>query len=230
MSDVWVISYGELASRLVIAAVLGGLVGWERELNNSPAGFRTHILVSVGSTLIMLISIYGFSDFMSEPRVTFDPRRISAQVVSGIGFLGAGTILRQGVTVSGLTTAASLWVVAGIGLAVGTGFMFAAVVTTVIALVSLELLNRIETLMHKKRSLRIIHVTVIDEPGKLGELASCIAGQGGNVRKVKIEERDENTAAELDITFTIRVPEAVPMAEMLDHIRSIYGVKQVRTE
>ncbi|SFJ36972.1 MgtC/SapB family protein [Thermoflavimicrobium dichotomicum] len=230
MSDVWSISYGELALRLVVAAVLGGIVGWERELNNSPAGFRTHILVSVGSALIMLISIYGFSEFMQEPRVTFDPGRISAQVVSGIGFLGAGTILRQGVTVSGLTTAASLWVVAGIGLAVGTGFMFAAVLTTMIALISLELLNRIETGMLKKRSLCVIHVTVIDEPGKLGELASCIAEQGGNVRRVKIEERDKDVAEELDITFMVRLSERMAIAELLDQIRQIRGVKKVRSE
>src|SRR5690606_39922495 len=109
-----------------------------------PAGFRTHILVCLGSALIMLISIYGVSDFIKEENVRADPARLAAQVVSGIGFLGAGTILRHGLTVSGLTTAASLWVVAGIGLAVGAGYMFGAVLTTILTLVSLELLNRME--------------------------------------------------------------------------------------
>ncbi len=230
MTDVWTLSYEETALRLGMAAILGGVVGWERELNNSPAGFRTHILVSVGSALIMLISIYGFPAFMNESQVRFDPSRISAQVVSGIGFLGAGTILRQGVTVSGLTTAASLWVVAAIGLAVGSGFWFGALLTTAIVLVSLEFLNRMEGILRRKKSLRIIRVTVVDEPGILAELTTVMAQKGASVRKVKIEERDEEEGEQLDITFTIRIKEKMQATEIIDPIRRIKGVKKVRVE
>lgn len=106
----------EIIIRLVLSSVLGGLIGIEREVNNRPAGLRTHVLVTVGSALIMLISIDGFSNL---PNRLGDPARLAAQVVSGIGFLGAGTIMRTGNNINGLTTAASLWVSAGLGLAVG---------------------------------------------------------------------------------------------------------------
>src|SRR5690554_77862 len=105
-----------------------------------PAGFRTHILVSVGSSLIMIISAYAFGGTAAG----YDPGRIAAQVVSGIGFLGAGTIMREGANVRGLTTAASLWTVAGIGLAVGSGFYFAAIVATILVVLTLVLLNKLE--------------------------------------------------------------------------------------
>jgi len=114
LSDVWHIGYAEMTFRLVLALALGGLIGFEREWGGHPAGFRTHILVCLGSAVVMLLSEYGFSQFAAEPNVQMDPARLAAQVISGIGFLGAGTILRTGFTISGLTTAASLWVVAAI--------------------------------------------------------------------------------------------------------------------
>ncbi|MEW6227795.1 MAG: MgtC/SapB family protein, partial [Bacillota bacterium] len=121
------ISQTEIIFRLVLAMMFGGFIGLERESHKRPAGFRTHILVCVGSALVMMISQYAFVNFARTTE--YDPGRIAAQVVSGIGFLGAGTILREGPTIKGLTTAASLWVVAGIGLAVGTGFYLAGAVT-----------------------------------------------------------------------------------------------------
>ncbi|HBL37110.1 MAG TPA: methyltransferase, partial [Firmicutes bacterium] len=108
----------------MVATLLGAVIGLEREQHGRPAGLRTHILVALGSCLIMLVSIYGFPSGTGS-----DPARLAAQVVSGIGFLGAGTILRDGTSIRGLTTAASLWVVAGIGLAAGTGFYWAAAIT-----------------------------------------------------------------------------------------------------
>lgn len=229
MQSIWMIPYWDITLRLFVAALLGGLIGWERERNNHPAGFRTHILVSVGSALIMLISIYGFSEFMGEKNVQFDPSRISAQVVSGIGFLGAGTILRHGISVTGLTTAASLWVVAGIGLAVGTGFMYGAILTTILVLVSLELLTHIEKLLIQKRRLRVLHLIVADEPGKLGEIASLIAKKGGSIRKVHIDEGGTDETF-IGMTFTIRLPEKVAITELCEEIHLVKGVKSVRTE
>jgi len=134
---------GEMALRLGLAAGLAGVIGWERERLRKPAGFRTHILVGVGSALIMMVSLYMVD--LSPGSQGVDPGRIAAQVVVGIGFLGAGTILRsrEGI-VSGLTTAASLWVVSGIGLAVGCGFTRGALLTTFLVMVVLYFMNRVD--------------------------------------------------------------------------------------
>ncbi len=132
----------QVVLRLFIAAFLGGIIGFEREKHSKRvAGFRTHILVSMGSSLIMLISMYIFEIYAGKAPV--DPARIAAGVVTGIGFLGAGTIIRSGESVKGLTTAASLWTVSGIGLAVGCGFYIAGWATAIIALVTLYLLRKI---------------------------------------------------------------------------------------
>ncbi|MCM8811984.1 MAG: MgtC/SapB family protein [Candidatus Omnitrophica bacterium] len=137
------ISDFEVVTRLFAALVLSGLVGLEREVSGRAAGFRTHILVCVGSTLIMLTSIYLFEAYRSTG-AGIDPGRVAAQVVSGIGFLGAGTIIQVRDAIRGLTTAASLWVAAGIGLAVGTGFYVGAIAATAMVLIVLFLLSRLE--------------------------------------------------------------------------------------
>lgn len=132
----------QILARLLVGAILGGVIGFERQKHNKRiAGFRTHILVSVGSTLIMLTSIYIFETYGKAAPA--DPARIAAGVITGIGFLGAGTIIRSGESVKGLTTAASLWTVSGIGLAAGCGFYTAACVATVIVLATLYLLRKI---------------------------------------------------------------------------------------
>jgi len=133
------LGWDDVTLRLVIAAVLGGAIGLERELREREAGLRTHLLVSVGAAVFTLVSAYAFSDFRYgfESGITMDPTRIAAQIVTGIGFLGAGAIIRQGLSVRGLTTAATLWVVAAIGMASGAGYYSAAVVGTVIVIVSL---------------------------------------------------------------------------------------------
>ena len=131
----------ELVVRLGSAAILGGLIGFERELHGKVAGFRTHSLVSVGSALIMLVSIRMFIIYGTKAGV--DPSRIAAQVVSGIGFLGAGTIIRAGMGIKGLTTAAGLWTASGIGLACGMGYYEGAIVGTVVTLVVLVIFSRI---------------------------------------------------------------------------------------
>jgi putative Mg2+ transporter-C (MgtC) family protein len=133
------LTWQEELLRVVVAAALGGAVGLERELREREAGFRTHMLVSVGSALFTLVSAYGFHEFLVHGGnvVRADPTRIAAQIVTGIGFLGAGAIIRQGFSVRGLTTAATLWVVAAIGMASGAGYYSAAVITTALVLFSL---------------------------------------------------------------------------------------------
>lgn len=135
------ISDTETVLRLVLAVLLSGLVGLEREAKKHAAGLRTHILVCLGSTLIMLTGLHLASHFQGAE---LDPTRLAAQVISGIGFLGAGTIIQFRDTVRGLTTAASLWAAAGIGLAVGSGFYLGAVATTVIVLLVLFALSNVE--------------------------------------------------------------------------------------
>jgi putative Mg2+ transporter-C (MgtC) family protein len=124
---------------LTVAGVLGGAVGAERELRERQAGLRTHLLVCVGSALFTIISAYGFHDFLVSggALVRTDPTRIAAQIVSGIGFLGAGAIIRQGLSVRGLTTAATLWLVAAIGMSAGAGYYSGAVIATAVVLLSL---------------------------------------------------------------------------------------------
>src|SRR5699024_3005262 len=133
-----------IAGRVLLALVLSGLIGFERELKNHSAGFRTHILVGVGACLMMVLSLHGFEDYIAKyydvANIRFDPSRIPAYVISGIGFLGAGTIIVYGGTIRGLTTAASIWIVAGLGLIVGIGMYSIAVFTTFIILLSLSLL------------------------------------------------------------------------------------------
>lgn len=131
----------EMFSRLFSALLFGGLIGLEREIHGKMAGFRTHALVSIGSALMMMVSIEMFEAFKGVAAV--DPSRIAAQVVSGIGFLGAGAIIRFSAGIKGLTTAAGLWVVAGIGLASGAGFLKLALVTTVLCLLILVLFSKI---------------------------------------------------------------------------------------
>jgi len=145
---------GQIFFRLILSVALGGLVGFERQLQRRTAGLRTHILVCLGSCLIMLTSLYVFDIYSGI--VDLDPTRIAAGVITGIGFLGAGAIIRSGEGVKGLTTAASIWVVAAVGLAAGCGFYSAAMFTTILVLVALFLLRSLEArVFGKKRRERI---------------------------------------------------------------------------
>lgn len=161
------LSWNETIIRLALAALFGALIGLERERKDWSAGLRTHMMVSVGSCLIMLVSAFGFSDVLGTEHVVLDPARIAAQVISGIGFIGAGTILflKQG-TIRGLTTASGLWTVAAIGLATGGGMYFAAGVTTIIALTilwAMQPLGRIYAKKFKQKTLRIVTTLNADD-------------------------------------------------------------------
>ncbi|MEF2243306.1 MgtC/SapB family protein [Paenibacillus sp. IITD108] len=175
MENIWTISEYELTIRLLISALCGGFIGLERELSNHAAGFRTHILVCIGSTCIMLLSIYGFSQFVDEINVRVDPARLAAQVITGIGFLGAGAIMRNGSMISGLTTAASIWVVAAIGLCIGAGFMYLAFLATVLVVIILFVLNKVENAMMRHWRKREVMIHLIDRPGALANITSLFA-------------------------------------------------------
>ena len=179
--------------RVALAAVLGGAVGVEREIREREAGLRTHLLVSVGAALFTLASAYGFRDFLTSGGnvIRADPTRIAAQIVTGIGFLGAGAILRQGVNVRGLTTAASLWVTAAIGVAVGLGAWWAAAIATVTTVGALYGLKQIERGVFR-RIRRGYHRFVIEMgPGlRLSDLASVIEEANGRVMTLRLASED----------------------------------------
>lgn len=223
VASVWYISHLDLMIRMLVATLLGGFIGLEREWSNHAAGFRTHILVCLGSATIMLLSIYGFSEFVTEANVRADPARLAAQVISGIGFLGAGAILRNGSVISGLTTAASVWVVAAVGLCVGAGFYFVAVLCTFLALVSLLLLNKWEKHLLRNRRVHELTVKVLDHPGVLGSIASALGEQGIQIMKMKMIpdiEMSENSLAKptMQLCFTMKAPEKGKLLAALDEI------------
>jgi putative Mg2+ transporter-C (MgtC) family protein len=157
-ADVFSLGWDDSLLRLAAAALLGGAIGLERELDEKAAGLRTHMLVASGSALFTLVGAYGFSSFLSHGKVvSYDPSRIAAQIVTGIGFLGAGVIFRQGFTIRGLTTAASLWLVAAIGMASGAGYWAGAVLATAVGVVSLRPLEWLkERLIPQRAAQRMV--------------------------------------------------------------------------
>ncbi|MEF2246774.1 MgtC/SapB family protein [Paenibacillus sp. IITD108] len=231
--DVWHISYLDLTLRFIVSAVLGGFIGFEREWRNHPAGLRTHILVCVGSTAIMLLSIYGFSEFVDEVNVRVDPARLAAQVISGIGFLGAGAIMRSGLTVSGLTTAASIWVVAAIGLCVGAGFFYVAVMATIAVLISLVVLHKWENYLMRHRRRHEISMKIVDEPGNLAQITAVFADQGvqiQNLRMHAVEGGEEGESPIMELHCTLKSAHPERLKRSLNSIFSMKGVISVETD
>jgi putative Mg2+ transporter-C (MgtC) family protein len=189
------ISEWELLSRLAVAAGLGAAVGLERELRDREAGIRTHLAVSLGSALFTIVSAYGFSEFVS-PSSPVDPTRIAAQIVTGIGFLGAGAIIRSGLSVRGLTTAASLWIVAAVGMAAGAGYYWAAVIGTAITVFALGPLRimafrALEPLRPAQRRL-VVEL-------RSGTSVTGLLGQLGEVRSLEVDDEADRRVVTLDL-------------------------------
>ena len=235
MDSIWHISHLDLTIRIMLAVCLGGLVGLEREWNNHAAGLRTHILVCIGSAAIMLLSIYGFAAFVNETNVRTDPARLAAQVISGIGFLGAGTIMRTGSTVSGLTTAASVWVVAAIGLCVGAGFYYVAVLSTVMVLISLFVLNKWEKyLMRNRRTMEIV-IRIIDKPGVLGTIASKFGQFGIQIANVRMKpdgvaEVNGVTEPAMELQFNLKTTDRGVIIQAMDVISASGDILSVESK
>ena len=215
----------EIIARLVLAATLSGLIGVERERLLWAAGLRTHMLVGVGACLIVIVSAFGFSDVLGAHNVVLDPSRIAAQVVSGIGFLGAGTILLRGEVIKGLTTAASLWAVAAIGLAVGSGLYVAGIATTVILLAILAGLKPLQERYHDR--LRIRPLRVLAQPGTVSfNTVQEIAGQrASRIRQFVVQPAADATHDEILISFVRLSQQSV--AEIAEALRTRSGVSSV---
>ncbi len=163
----------DLLARLALATLLGGVIGWEREASGKPAGLRTNILICVGAALLTDLSI-AFSTLARDTGPAWDPSRIAAQIVSGIGFLGAGMIMQAKGTVTGLTTAATLWVVAAIGMTAGAGAYLEATGTTLLVLVILWPLGWVEDRIEASRRGRSIRVILTEAPGKVEEIQTML--------------------------------------------------------
>ncbi len=173
--------------RLLVACILGGIIGIEREYSrNKPAGFRTHILVSLGSCLVMLISQFTFMGY--EGMVNVDPTRLGAQVVSGIGFLGAGAIIRHGSSVKGITTAASIWVVACVGLACGVGFYVGAAIATLLIWAVLTYLKLIEDRLTSKEKTKMLEIEAQAESEIILPLSDIFKDLGLIIKSIDFAE------------------------------------------
>jgi putative Mg2+ transporter-C (MgtC) family protein len=194
----------ELALRLLGAAVVGALIGFERELRDQPAGFRTHILVALGSCVFTVISAYGFGALVGDrPYVRLDPSRIAAQIVTGIGFLGAGVIFRQGLTVRGLTTAASLWVTAALGMAVGAGAYIVAAAGTAVALLTIVALRPVRRAVRGLRSEQEELILEVQPDVPLDELMKELGSAGIQVDHLRVaDEGEDRTELQLSVNVS----------------------------
>lgn len=189
----------DLLFRLVLAAVLGGAIGLEREIRGKAAGFRTNLLICVGAALLMELSI-GVGALVDPAQTNADPARIAAQIVSGIGFLGAGTIIQSRGSVVGLTTAATLWVVAAIGMAVGARAYVEAVGTTILVFIALIALSRVEESIVRRRFERRVVVVMDMSPGLLGAVREAFLEAGFIAKLTDVEREPEHVVASYDIS------------------------------
>jgi putative Mg2+ transporter-C (MgtC) family protein len=208
-----------MAINLAVAALAGAVLGAERELGGHTAGFRTHLLVSLGACLFTLMGVYGFQGTAGTSIV--DPTRVAAQVASGIGFIGAGAILRDGVTVRGLTTAATLWIAAALGAASAAGLYVATAVTLGLALLALTLMRAIRSLPRRlfRRPARIV-LEYTPGRGTLGLLARRIEENGATVRSLRVQDPVDEDGADLirRVELQVRLPQH-QLAALLEAFR-----------
>lgn len=215
--------------RLLLAAILGGCVGIERGKGDRPAGLRTHVLVCVGSTLFMLVSIFGFGDTTPVQTVADDlgarrdSARIAAQVVSGIGFLGAGTIIHEGLSVKGLTTAATMWMVSAIGLAVGSGMYIVSIGSTILTLIVLTILHNWEKQigLRGKTSTRFIVARVENRTAIVSDIMDYLTMNGVKLKSLNVKSDNNNTVLELEML--VKYNPEVDNMEVISGLHSLDG-------
>jgi putative Mg2+ transporter-C (MgtC) family protein len=222
------IGLADIAVRLLVAAALTGAIGLERELRERAAGLRTHMLVGVGSALFTIVSAYAWSDFVfsREGGTLLDPTRVAAQIVTGIGFLGAGAIIRQGLSVRGLTTAAGLWVVAAIGMAAGAGFYSAALLATGVVLVGLGPFRWLEggpLIRRLRREGRVLEVDLRpDRP--VGHVLDALEARRARVNRIELEDEAERRTVRVEVDL----PLGGATGEVVDEISRLDEVLAVR--
>lgn len=221
------ISQLEMVSRLVIAAALGSVIGFERERLSWAAGLRTHMLVCVGSALVMIVSAFGFKDVLGTANVVLDPSRMAAQVVSGIGFLGAGSILLRGEVIRGLTTAASLWAVAAVGLAVGGGMYTASIAATIIILIILAGVKPLERRFIAVRQQRSIQMFVEKGSVSLDSVHGALGSGSVRVKQLIVQQSEDDSEVDHVQIALSRVTPA-EFEAICQRLESMRGVREFR--
>ncbi|MBR3558058.1 MAG: MgtC/SapB family protein [Bacteroidales bacterium] len=210
--------------RLLVATAMGTAIGLEREYHAKEAGLRTHLLVALGSCLFMILSIYGFDFMLGRDHVSFDPSRIAAQVVTGIGFIGAGTIILQKQVVRGLTTAAGLWVTAAIGLACGNGMYWLALVATAIVLVSLGLINVfLPNFSQRDRQITFL----VSDYHVLTEILESLRKENISVMNYEMHKDAEENGGKMLVTLEIRMKRYNNIGEIRSILRNFEKVELV---
>ena len=215
--------------RLLLAGALGAVVGLDREYRAKEAGYRTHFLVSLGSALIMIVSQYGFMDVLHTDgvQIRLDPSRIAAQVVTGIGFIGAGTIIFQKQIVRGLTTAAGIWATSGIGLAVGAGMYTLGILATVLTLIGLEALSYLFKSLGMKSSLVEFSTTHKDT---LSRMAKRFNTKDYNIVSYELEERTLGEVTTYHVTMVIKTKKAHEEGMLLTLLQDFHDITVHRLE
>ncbi|MGC2211345.1 MAG: MgtC/SapB family protein [Candidatus Korobacteraceae bacterium] len=219
------IPISHIVLRVCLATVFGGVVGMEREHSERAAGLRTHAMVGLGSSVFMLVSAFGFKDILGAPDVVLDPSRIAAQIVTGIGFLGAGTIIFQREMVRGLTTAASIWVVAAIGVAVGGGMYVLASTTTALALMVLVVLKKVEKRWFRARHSRSLSLLFDPNTTSVSELQSAVEERGHHLEQIVILPGEVGNTDRANITLNPATEKDIGL--LMDRLRHISGVRQI---
>jgi len=225
-----VIGHLELVGRIALGGVLGGVIGYERQRAGRPAGLRTHLIVAMAAATFMVVSaqfVY-FQRYGKEDLVTVDGSRIAASVVTGIGFLAGGSILRSGATVQGLTTAAGLWLVTAIGLCAGAGMYVEAVAVTGLGIVALTALRRFED----KDDLRIrrrISIVLGEEVASASAIVDVLHGLGAVVTEMDHDRRLDDKKR-VSITLDVRLPAKITVAALVEHLETQRGVRRVHVQ
>lgn len=210
--------------RLCCAVLAGFFIGFERERHNQPAGLRTHMVLALGASMIMVLSIYIPSEFVVKGFLG-DPGRMAAQVISGIGFLGAGAILRFGFNVKGLTTAASIWATTGLGLAFGAGYYFLGLVCTILLIIILYLFDKIEDFLIKKRNLRNIKVIFDSRNLSSSRIIESVKKFNTEIKHTSLTENIELETTEIEIDC--KIIKDIDIKELFDSIKSLGHIKKL---
>ena len=202
---------------ILIAAALGSLIGLEREIHGQPAGLRTHMILALGAALAAILSI-SYSQFLSNPDLPSDPGRIVAQVVSGVGFLGAGAIMKMGVTVKGLTTASSLWTTAIVGIACGSKYYEVAGFTTMLVRMILTVMNYLESILLTSYKAHTLKATLTDRPGIINDLKENLEEYKIKVVSLNASMTNKET---LKLEMVIRKPSEIGMDKVINIVSSM---------
>ncbi len=210
--------------KLLLSAALGALIGFEREHSNRPAGLRTNTLVCIGAALVQITSIDIFNRYSGQTNI--DPARLGAQVISGIGFLGAGTIIREGTNIKGLTTAAGLWVVACIGIAIGSGSYAAGIMGAVLAYIILRSMRVVEYKMANRSKYLELDLEIANKPGEIGRIGKYLGEKNISIRNMVFKEYEDDDER-VNLYLSIKLPTKLMKQEVIGNLLDEEGVYSV---